>query len=310
MRLGVAILFALLCSSGAAAGDRLNRILNRVSEEAEVFRMLAPQVVGRETLRQKSRKNPGRFRLRVGDDALKPPQPKYKTRELVSEYGFSTVAEAPGALLELRQIVSIDGRQVVDQRKARETLTLGLKNNDDRAKKRMLRRFEKLGLSGAATDFGQVLLLFRRGNLERYEFSIEGVDRLGADEVIVLRFTQRKGPEAFTVFRGRESLHARLSGEIWVRSADFLPLRVDMSTGIDNGKFVTMHRGAVNYFRSAHSVMLPASVTYRQEVDGELLVENIASYSDFQMFSVDAAITFAPATDEDAPQLAEPPPEP
>jgi hypothetical protein len=292
---GVLLLVSLFVSPAAGAELRVGAILDRISEEAEVFRTLAPKVVGRETLRQKARKDPGLFRFRVGSGALDPPDPEYRSREVISEYGFSYLAEAPEALLELRQIISVDGRNVAGHERARQTLTLGIKNNDDRAKKKMLRRFEKHGLRGAATDFGQVILLFLRRNLDKYQFTDAGTQRLGADEAVVLQFSQRQGPEAFTIFQGREATHARLEGELYVRVSDYTPLRVELRTKMDDAEHVTLHIGTVDYFQSGYGLLLPATVKYRETVEGELLVENVASYSGFQMFAVDAEIKFTPA---------------
>jgi hypothetical protein len=292
VRAGVLLLASMFVFPVAGADLRMGEILDRLSEEAEVFRTLAPNIVGRETLRHKARKDPGIFRFRVGSGALEPPDPEYQSREVISEYGFSYLEEAPEALLELRQIISVDGRDVAGHKRARQTLTLGIKNNDDRAKKKMLRRFEKSGLRGAATDFGQVILLFLRRNLDKYQFVDAGTRRIGADEAVVLQFSQRQGPEAFTIFQGREATHARLEGEIYVRASDYTPLRISMRTTVDDGEHVTLHLGSVDYFQSGYGVLLPATVSYRETVEGGLLVENVASYSDFQMFAVDAEIKF------------------
>ena len=49
-----------------AQAQTLPQILSRVSEEAEVFRHVAPEVLAEETLTQRGVKPPGRFRPRVG----------------------------------------------------------------------------------------------------------------------------------------------------------------------------------------------------------------------------------------------------
>ena len=49
-----------------AQSQTLPEILARVSEEAEVFRHVAPEVLAEETLTQRGVKPPGRFRPRVG----------------------------------------------------------------------------------------------------------------------------------------------------------------------------------------------------------------------------------------------------
>ena len=84
----------LLGLATAAAAQTLPEILSRVSEEAEVFRHIAPQVLAEETLTQRALKNPGRFHPRVGAVAAKPLTPNRQTREIVSEYSFGTLQGA------------------------------------------------------------------------------------------------------------------------------------------------------------------------------------------------------------------------
>ncbi len=294
----------LVWAATLPAAEDLGLILRRVSEEAEVFRVMAPRVVARETLRQKARKKRSRFRIRVGAGALKPPAPKYQRREIVSEYGFSTLKEAPEALIEVRQVVSVDGRRVTESGKARETLTLGLLNPDDRAKKRMLKRFEKLGLRGAATDFGQLILLFRRTSLGRYRFRILRRERLRNETALVLAYEQKEGPEGLTIFEGRRAVRARLEGELWVRASDYLPMRITVRTTQPQGDYAAVHEGRVDYVASRFGVLLPAEVAYRRLVEGDLLVENTATYDDYHMFAAETVIQF-PAAEPAAPPAGE-----
>ena len=163
----------------------------------------APRVVGEETLRQKVVQRAARFRPRVGSD-MTPPPLKYKTREIVSEYGYSALRDSPNALHEFREVTKVDGRQVMTQETARRTLTLGVTSQDDRLKKRILETFEKHGLVGAATDFGQVLLLFGKRRLGDYEFEPAGKGRLRDEDALGLIYRQTEGKETFTIFEGRK----------------------------------------------------------------------------------------------------------
>src|SRR5436305_15310397 len=107
----------------------LTDILSRVSEEAEVFRRVAPQTISEEALGQRSLKPPPRFRPRVGAGATAAaPPPEYRTRTIVSEYSYSTLQDAPGALHEFRQVISVDGRSIKTPEQARHALSLGLKS--------------------------------------------------------------------------------------------------------------------------------------------------------------------------------------
>lgn len=293
MRAGMLLLVAAL-TAHAETDQRLEAVLDRVSEEAEVFAAIAPKIIARETLRQKARKPRRRFRLRIGRSAVETPAISYRTREIVSEYGFSTFKEAPASLHELRKVLSVDGRPVTDQRKAREALTLGITKDDDRLKKKMLRQFEKHGLMGAATDFGQLVLLFLRRQINNYEFKITGNYRMGADRMLILDYKQLEGRDSLTIFEGRTAVHARLEGKLWVQESSYVPLRITLSTTVEDGKHVTVHRGNVDYFRSAFGVILPASVRYEKLVDNQVMVQNVSVYSSFRMFAVEAEIKFAP----------------
>src|ERR1022692_4503260 len=62
----------LLCMASTGGAQTLPEILSRVSEEAEVFRHVAPQVLAEETLTQRALKAPPRFHPRVGAAAAKP----------------------------------------------------------------------------------------------------------------------------------------------------------------------------------------------------------------------------------------------
>ncbi|MCP5110730.1 MAG: hypothetical protein GY953_07845 [bacterium] len=294
MRHGL-VFFFVACAAAGQAPERLERILDRVSEEAAAFSNFAPRIIGRETLRQKAVKPRRRFRIRIGKDAAKPPPLRYQTREIVSEYGFTTFREAPGSLHELRTVVSVDGRQVVKGGKARETLTLGISKPDDKVKKRLLREFQKHGLSSAATDFGQLVMLFERRQLGDYRFELAREGFLGAERAVVIRYQQLQGPDSVTIFEGRRAIKARLEGELWVRASDYVPLRITTVTTIAENKHTIQHRGAVDYFSGRYGAVLPASVRYKKLVDGQPVVENVATYSGYQMFTVDAEIQFAPA---------------
>src|SRR5271170_4584525 len=98
-------------------GDELTKkMADRVSEEAEAFQRLAPEVLGEETLHQRSMKPVGRFHPRIGDAAGATPKPEWQERTIVSEYGFTSFADAAdsSSLHELRQVTSVDGKKIED----------------------------------------------------------------------------------------------------------------------------------------------------------------------------------------------------
>src|SRR3954452_16899759 len=104
-----------------AQPPNLAEMTSRLSEEAEVFSHSARSVLSEETLRQRSRKPAPRFRPRIGDAATAPPKEEFLTREIVSEYGYSSFKDSPAALHEFRTVTTIDGRKFQTVEKARRT---------------------------------------------------------------------------------------------------------------------------------------------------------------------------------------------
>ncbi len=290
--LAVAALAAGLQPAQQTSAGEMQSILARVSEEADVFRANAPKMLAEETLVQRALKPPRRFRPRIGAAAVTAPKPEYRTREIVSEYGFSSFKDSPNALHEFRQVVTVDGRRVSSQQDARRSLAIGMRSEDDEVKKRMLERFEKHGLAGAAADFGQVLLLFGRRQLQDYEFRSDGEGRIGAEAALILTFRQRGGGGSLLIFEKRKALHVPLDGRLWVRRADSRPLRVELSSTRKEGNTEIRDEATVDYTVNAHGVSAPVSVTHREFSGGTLVVENVFQYSPFRVFSVDAEIKF------------------
>jgi len=56
-----------------------------------------------------------------------------------------------------------------------------------------------------ATDFGQLLLLFSRANLERYEITYLGARLVAPVRMQTFRYKQLNGLEALTVFQGGQT---------------------------------------------------------------------------------------------------------
>jgi hypothetical protein len=281
-----------------AAPPIISAMTARVSEEAEVFARSARSVLSEETLRQRARKPETRFRARAGG-AAKPPKDEFVTREVVSEYGYSSYKDSPNALHEFRTVITIDGRKFQTLEKARRALSLGVTSADDELKKQMLRDFEKHGLIGAVTDFGQVVLLFTRRRLPDYEFAIMGQERVGAETAAVLSFKQKAGKESLTVFTTRSAVRSGLQGYIWVRLPDYLPLRIRLLSARKDGAFVITTDATVDYGMSPHGCILPTRVEHREYIPSEpgkpggaLLAENIFQYAPFRKFSAESELKF------------------
>lgn len=314
----LAVLLLLAVTPHANAQERsLSEVLSRVSEEAEVFRSSAPKLLGEEKLVQRTRKPPGRFRPRPGADGLQGPKPKYRTRELISEYGFTTLADSPAVLRELRKVISVDGRNVSAGEEARSKLMRGLISSDDRAKKHMLEEFEKYGLENeAAVDFGQVILLFDRRRLDQYSFAYRGPEMIGAERADSFTFEQVRGGASLLVVGRREAVHLPLRGELWVRHSDAVPLRVVLlASRRDHGKEVR-EEATVDYAMSRFGCVVPVSVVQREfavappetgkqppdRARPEMIAENVFQYSPFRMFSSETQVEFKSVEEKQNPE--------
>jgi hypothetical protein len=281
----------LITRAGAQQSD-IAKMTGRIAEEAEVFAHAARSVLSEETLQQRTRKGASRFHPRAVDPATRAPKEEFLTREIVSEYGYSSFKDSPAALHEFRTVISVDGKKVLAVEKARRSLTLGVRSTDDGVKKQMLRDFEKHGLIGAATDFGQLILLFTKRRLADYEFAVAGQDRIGADSATVLSFKQKSGQESLTIFAGNAALRSQLQGFVWVRNPDYLPLRIRLLSSRKDGPLVINTEGAVDYAMSAHGCVLPASVVHRDTIGGKLITENIFQYTPFRRFGAESELKF------------------
>src|SRR5258708_31774135 len=110
-------------------------------------------------------------KVRTGGVDVDPPKPEVKDRDIVSYYAISSFRSSPEALHEFRQVVSVDGKPVVPEATALEKLRATLASPDDRSRKVLQADFDKTGLAIAAVDFGQLILLFTKTNLEKYTFA-------------------------------------------------------------------------------------------------------------------------------------------
>jgi hypothetical protein len=285
------VMFLLLAAS--LRGDQLtDKMTARISEEAAAFIKIAPDLLGTETLHQRSLKPPSRFHPRTGAAASGPPPDQWIERDIVSEYGFAIFSESAGAVHELRQVISVDGKKVAETKKAQDSLAKAITGGDDAQKRAMLKDFEAQGLSAGATDFGQLLLLFMGRDLERYEFTARPPTMIGYDRALVWSYKQLDGPESMTVFERSKMRHMRVTGEIRVRATDFLPLQITLLSQEGDAPKSVREEAAVTYKLSQYGALLPSSTEHRELRGGKLVMENHFTYSDFHKFGASSGITF------------------
>ena len=217
--------------------------------------------------------------------------PFWQERHLLSEYSFAAFAGEGGAIHELRRVTSVEGRTVLDSKKAQQELAAVVMAADDKRKKELLEQFEKYGLVGAVTDFGQLLLLFTSSDVLHYEFTYRRVEMQGAARLLVFGYTQIDGPEGVTVIDARHGEPAqkiRISGEVWVRENNYVPVRVTLMTDLGEVR----EEASVDYNMSPFGALLPFGTEHRELRGGKVVVENKFSYADFHKFEAASNLKF------------------
>jgi hypothetical protein len=310
----------VLWAQDAPAPPDITRALNRLSEEAEAFFQKAPRIIGRETLTHKGRIGAPRIRWGKAPGA---PEVRYFTRQIASDYGFAPLKEKPEWIREFRKVVAVDGRDILTSTgNARQALAEGMTNDDDRQRMNLLRDFEKYGQIGAATDFGQTILLFRTRAMPYCDFRYLRTEFSGAEEVYVIAWRQKAEADGASVFSERKLERIRMEGQLSLRASDGLPLKITL--GLRNTEYDSLvtHASQVEYVPTRYGVVLPSTVRYRKVAQrlipgkkkkdpptpGEplLMIDNVAHYSDWQMFAADAEIKFTPIEAEPPPTQPRP----
>jgi hypothetical protein len=290
------VLFVLALACPLWADQLTQQMTARLADEADAFQRLAPKVLGTETLHQKSRQRPSRFRVRVGDAAKVAPPVEFRERDIVSEYAYASLGPET-TIHEMRKVISAEGKPVEDAKKAQQTLARIITSNDQERKLQLLKAFEPYGLTGEVTDFGQMILLFLPRSIARFEFTLDGLEILGNVHTLVFRYKQIDGAGAVTVFDSSHKDAARgfkAEGRIWVLEDTYLPVRISMLSTSGEGISSVREEATVDYELSRFGVLLPASTLHRELAGGRLVTENHFVYSDFHKFGADSEISFDP----------------
>ena len=164
----------------------------------------------------------------------------------------------------------------------------------NKRKKELLTQFEKYGLLGAVTDFGQLLLLFTSGDVNHYAFTFRRMENQGTAHLLVFSYQQIDGAEALTVVdarRGQEAHNVRLNGEVWVRENNFLPVRITLLSGQQSQDLVR-EEASVEYAMSQFGALLPFFTEHHELRGTTVVAENKFSYTDFHKFAASSDIKF------------------
>ena len=178
---------------------------------------------------------------------------------------------------EVRRVLTVDGLRWNKESKSLKQLAREMMAGDDRAHQRTLESFEEHGLTGFVSDLGQLILLFARGAVSRYEFQFE---RTEEDGTAAFTYLQLDGNEAVTVY-GETSTPVRqkMHGRVWVEQGTLRPLRISFdSTRTYEGEVVT-DNSVIAYAASGFGTLLPSRIVHEQHLGKTLLVTDEYEYS-------------------------------
>ncbi|MDQ6760178.1 MAG: hypothetical protein M3Z32_09985 [Acidobacteriota bacterium] len=274
LSLGLAILHL---PTPAQDDPKLQEALYRLVREAALFWQTAPGFLGRETIHQQvllvHRRRNGTIDPKRQDES--------RSQEILSWYTLAAFRRAPEALREFRRIYEIDGKPLEEESEAKSALVAQIKSRDDHIREELLKQFENKSLAGTATDFGQLLLLFTKRNLDQYTFAQTTPSRVGADQALVIAFQQVGGDQALRIVDGRKKVAQKLQGEILVRQGDYLPLRITLNSTRELKDNEIRDEATLDY-AVTQGALLPASLTYRRSVNGGVVVESTYRYSGWE----------------------------
>jgi hypothetical protein len=274
-------LFAITASIAYAAAPgagQTETVVARLAKEADAFEANAYRFAGMETLRQTQ---PAGTRVSRGPRGILTALPE-ATHEVVSEYGFVSADEPGGSLKEIRYVRTVNGLKWNKGKKELGQLANRIATRDAKSRVKTLESFEDYGLRGFLSDAGQLILLFARRGVEKYEFTFdrEAIDPSGP--VWIYRYRQLDGPAAFTIYGEKEQIRQKIAGEVWLSAGDGLPVRITLdSEYIVNGSPIR-DITAVEYQMSEWGFLLPSHIDHRQFVDRELFVIDDFRYEGFK----------------------------
>lgn len=250
------------------ADDRTRKLAERLPAEASSFAREAVQLVADEKLYQKA----------LGGE---------KERTIVSQYGFVSFRQAPEALREFRDIQTVDGK-AYKSAKSLKALAAAVSAADDRQKQRAVDELQKAGLSGFATELGQLLLLFNSRKVQNYDFSFESQRFVGADRTMIFGYSQIENAGAsgsMTVIQGKNQMRPKLSGRIWV-DGDYRPLKITLATVSEVDHTTQLRQEIeVTYTPTTFRCVLPTSAHHREFKNETLNSDTEYSYTNWRPWS-------------------------
>jgi hypothetical protein len=269
------VLTAALMMAQQPTASQTRAVLARLGKEADRFERNAHRFTCTETLRQTQ---PDGTRFGTGPRGITTKLPGV-VHEIVSEYGYVSVDQPGGSLKEVRLILTVDGLKWKHGKKDLSDLAERIGTKDAKNQAHTLENYEDYGLRGFLSDAGQLILLFARRGVEKYDLVYDRTDVSPSGAAWVYKYTQLDGPQALTIYGAKQPVRQRLAGEVWVQSSDSQLVRITMhSEHIMNAskvRDVTL----VDYEPSQWGVLLPFHIDHRQYVDMQLFVIDEFSYA-------------------------------
>jgi hypothetical protein len=285
-----ATMFAVLFAGAplpAQTPPELTECLEALARTASTFGATAPGLMADEVFNQRGRQGfveipggrPSGRKDSIRNLDIKLPQ-EFHSHQLVSKYGL---AEWPDTriLHETRAITTFDGTTLESDAagETRHALTIGLLSPGDRTKRRQLEDLARDQLEGAVTDFGPLILLFTERLQGNYVFSRATEQSIGEEPAVVINYRQVSGSQGLAFFENRTGERQPAAGEIWFRRRDLLPLRITIRTqSLVSNKFTIRTEASVDYMPSPFG-LVPESVTHKQFLNSDLMVENDLHYT-------------------------------
>jgi hypothetical protein len=260
----------------------LESLLDRAGLYARHYRELCRELVAEERMIQKEYDKKGQLQ---------------RQRTFVSDYLIVTLPSDPSSTVEFRDILSIDGKPLSRRKRGLAELFEEKSTNAFKEAERVARESTKHNLGrrrySNLVNFGLNFIMPEAQKQIKYEFEQPG--GLSANpEWVLIRFQEisnQTALRAVTPF-GKQPIPS--SGLIWLSLPDFRVLRIDFSFRQDAELYAIAGRYISEYSPGPDNLLLPSRFEerfYDVKNPERLLIESVATYSNFRKFSVEVKIS-------------------
>ena len=260
----------------------LESLLDTAGLYARHYRELCRELVAEERMIQKEYDKKGQLQ---------------RQKTFVSDYLIVTLPSDPSSTVEFRDILSIDGKPLSRRKRGLAELFEEKSTNAFKEAERVARESTKHNLGrrrySNLVNFGLNFIMPEAQKQIEYEFEQPG--GLSANpEWVLIRFQEisnQTALRAVTPF-GKQPIPS--SGLIWLSLPDFRVLRIDFSFRQDAELYAVAGRYISEYSPGPDNLLLPSRFEerfYDVKNPERLLIESVATYSNFRKFSVEVKIS-------------------